>query len=62
MEKNTIESNIQYIVSTLAIEGLMPSNDALEVCRNYLDGKIDSKTAEKSIYEKYGLTREKKHG
>ena len=34
MEKNTIESNIQYIVSTLAIEGLMPSNDALEVCRN----------------------------
>ena len=62
MKENMTDSNIQYIVSTLAIEGLTPSNDALELCRNLFDGKIDEKTAEDSIFEKYGLSRVKKHG
>lgn len=62
MDNPITESNIRYIVSTLAIEDLKPSQEALDLCRELFEGKINSADAEKSIFAKYGINRAVKNG
>jgi hypothetical protein len=53
----TAQQNIQYTLSTQAIERVTPSKDALRLCEKLSDGKLSANAAVDAIKQKYGLTR-----
>lgn len=48
-----IDSIIKNVTATLAIEGLKPSEEAIDINRKFLEGNISSKEAIRRIKEKY---------
>ena len=57
MVTKSIDNPINYIISTLAIENLSPSQDALELCRKLTASELTAEEAENAVFEKYGLKR-----
>ena len=55
MDPKTINNPISYIVATLAIEGLSPSQEAINLCEKLVEGKMTAEEAENAIFEKYGF-------
>lgn len=51
--KNDINFIINNVTATLAIEGLKPSESAVAINREFLEGKISSKEAVRRIKAKY---------
>lgn len=54
-----IESIIKNVTATLAIEGLKPSEEAVNINRQFLEGNISSNEAIRRIKEKYLGSEEK---
>lgn len=54
-----IEDIIRNVTATLAIEGLKPSKEAVNINREFLEGNISSEEAIKRIKEKYTRGEEK---
>ena len=46
MEARQTDNSISYILSTLAIEGLSPSPEAIALCRKLSDGEVSPEEAE----------------
>ena len=55
-------SNSQYIISTLAIEGLTPSEFALDLCKKMDSGEYKIDEAIAAVLERHGLQRRAKNG
>ena len=55
MEARQTDKSISYILSTLAIEGLSPSPEAIALCRKFSDGELSAEEAENAVFEKYGF-------
>lgn len=53
--KDTIEKNIQYAVSTFAVEKLTPSREAIQLCRTTALGQKSLEDAIFLIKQKYGI-------
>ena len=52
---------IEYSLSTLAIERLSPSQEALKLCEQMSDGKISTEAAVASIIKLYSKRRMKQN-
>jgi hypothetical protein len=48
-----VDENIRYSLATFAVEKLVPSKDAIRLCRDTANGKIDIEHAVRVIKEKY---------
>ena len=48
-----IDKIVRNVTATLAIEGLKPSQSAVNINRQFLEGKISSQEAIKRIKDKY---------
>ena len=57
MTKRT-KHNIEYTLSTLAVEGLKPSREAIQLCKEVSDKKISLDDAIYAIKVKYGVADE----
>lgn len=55
----TVQSKqqIAYILSTHAIEKMVPSKEAIRLCEKMADGAMDADTAVSTILERYGLVK-----
>lgn len=56
------KKHLEYTLATHAIENLIPSKDAVQLCAKVSDGKLSADAAVASILKKYGLSREVSHG
>jgi hypothetical protein len=54
MSDKYIDSIVRNVTATLAIEGLKPSESAVTINRQFLEGKITSSEAIRRIKAKYG--------
>lgn len=52
---NWAEQNIQYTLSTQAVEHIIPSKEALLLCEKLSEGKINANAAVDTIKLKYGV-------
>jgi hypothetical protein len=48
-----VKKNIQYTLATFAVEKLVPSKDAVRLCRDTANGKICIEQAVRTMKEKY---------
>lgn len=46
---------MKYTLSTQAVEGIAPSQEAISLCQQISDGKISANQAIEIIKEKYGV-------
>lgn len=53
---NKVQENIDYTVSTFAIERLKPSETAIELCRKNAEGSISLENAIEKIKKKYQVS------
>jgi hypothetical protein len=51
--KKQVEKNIRYTLATFAVEKLVPSKDAVRLCRDTANGKIGIGQAVRTMKEKY---------
>lgn len=49
------QTRIEYTLNTQAIEGVIPSKDALSLCERLSSGKESADSAIEAIKRKYGL-------
>ena len=54
--KRQTEKNIEYTLATFAIEKLVPSKDAIHLCRENARGRIGIDQAIRTIKDKYKIT------
>ena len=52
-----IQKNINYTLATFAVEKLVPSREAIELCRRNAEGKITLDNAINEIKRKYKTAR-----
>lgn len=53
---------IEYVLSTHAIERLFPSKEAVRLCERMSDGTLSAKEAVASVLKAYGLKQGADHG
>ena len=53
--KKQIKENIEYTLSTFAIEHLVPSKDAIHLCEENAKGNISVEAAIQEIKDKYRI-------
>ena len=53
---------MEYAVSTIAIEKLFPSEEALRLCERVSSGTLSADDAVSSILKRYGLEQVPAHG
>ena len=53
---------IDYALSTQAIENLFPSKEALRICEKVSNGQISTDEAVASLLKQYGLRQISAHG
>ena len=51
------ENQIKYTLSTMAIEQIAPSSEALSLCEAMADSRITADEAVNSVLERYGLRK-----
>lgn len=56
------KKQMDYALSTQAIEKLFPSKEALRLCEQVSSGKISTDEAIASLLKQYGLNRVSAHG
>lgn len=54
--------HLEYTVSTHAVEHLIPSRDAIDLCEQVSDGKISANAAVEKLLQIYGLSRGRSNG
>lgn len=54
MSNKTIE-NLKYSIATHAVEKLMPSQEAIRICKRVAEGRISGDKAVEQIKRNYGL-------
>ena len=56
------KKQIEYTLSTHAIERLTPSREAIRLCEQLSDGKINAEQAVDLLLRQYGLKRVARNG
>lgn len=56
------QRQLEYTVSTHAVERLAPSRDAMRLCEQISDGKINADAAVEKLLQMYGLRRGRSNG
>ena len=51
------KKQIEYTLDTMAIENLVPSDDAVSLCEQISDGRITVSSAVSALLEKYGVSK-----
>lgn len=54
-KKISVEKSIKNVTATLAFEGLKPSNTAISMSRQVLEGKLSGVEARAAIFSKYNI-------
>lgn len=57
----TQKAQIKYTLATHAIEHLVPSKAAIDLCGKMADGKLNANEAVAALLRQYGLTQECSH-
>jgi len=52
---NRTKENVKYSIDTHAIEKLIPSQEAIRICKRVAEGRISGDKAVKQIKRNYGL-------
>lgn len=55
VKKISVERSLKNVTATLAFEGLKPSNTALSMSKQVLEGKISGLEAREAIFNKYNI-------
>lgn len=50
-----VDKNLKYTLATHAVERMVPSKEAVQLCRENAEGRINADTAVKLIKQKYGV-------
>lgn len=52
-----VDKNLKYTLATHAAERMVPSKEAVQLCRENAEGRINADTAVKLIKQKYGVEK-----
>ena len=54
----TIETDLESIIGTMAIEGIEPSDEQIANCRSILRGEVDGEAMVEKLLDKYRVITE----